>query len=147
MLTSVCAAPRWVDEMIAGRPYATADELLRTADHALGELTVADLDAALAGHPRIGAKPEGTAAEQSRREQSGVDAEDTALATALAEGNRAYAERFGRIYLVCASGRTGPELLTILRERLGHDQDPELAVTRSELGKINRLRLERMVSS
>ena len=147
VLTSVCAAPRWVHEMVAGRPYVTADDMLRTADHVLATLSVTDLDAALAGHPEIGAAPQGAAGEASRREQSGVDANDAALAEALASGNRAYEEKFGRIYLVCASGRSGPELLKILRGRLGNDPETELAVTRAELGKINRLRLERLVSS
>lgn len=146
LLAGVCAAPRWVDGMVGGRPYASVDVLLHTADRVLGELTVDDLDAALAGHPKIGATPSGAGAEQSRREQSGVDARDSAIIDALAEGNDAYAERFGRIYLVCASGRSGEDLLATLRERLGNDPETELEVTRDELGKINRLRLERLVT-
>lgn len=146
VLTSVCAAPRWVDEMLAARPYDSAEDMFRTADHVLTQLTEADLDSALAGHRKIG-ESRADADSQSRTEQSGVDADDTALAAALAAGNRAYLERFGRIYLVCASGRSGPELLSILRDRLGNDPVTELAVTRTELGKINRLRLERLVTS
>ena len=146
-LAAVCAAPRWVDAMIASRPFGSLDELLRQADDALDQLTAADLDAALAGHPKIGARPSGTGGEQSRREQSGVDPGDAELAEGLAEGNRAYEARFGRIYLVCASGLSGPELLAILRDRLDNDADTELVVTRAELGKINRLRLERLVTA
>jgi 2-oxo-4-hydroxy-4-carboxy-5-ureidoimidazoline decarboxylase len=146
-LSKICASPRWVDEMIAGRPYDTVDDLLNTADHVLDQLSEADLDAALAGHPKIGAAPTGREGEQSRREQSGVDAEDGQLTAALAEANVAYEEKFGRIYLVCATGRTGAELLTILHDRLENHPTTELRVTRGELGKINRLRLERMVAS
>lgn len=146
-LVAVCAAPRWVDAMIASRPYGSLDELLRQADDALDQLSVADLDAALAGHPKIGAQPSGPGGDQSRREQSGVDPDDAELAAALAEGNRAYEARFGRIYLVCASGRSGRELLAVLRTRLGNSADTELVVTRAELGQINRLRLERMVTA
>ncbi len=65
---------------------------------------------------------------------------------ALAEGNRAYEVKFGYVYLVCASGRSAPELLDILTERLSNDPDSERRVMRSELGKINRLRLERLLS-
>jgi len=147
VLRTVCTAPRWVDEMVAARPYASVADMIQTADHALAQLTEADLDAALAGHPKIGSTSTETGGAQSRREQSGVDASDAELAAALADGNRAYEERFGRIYLVCASGRSGPELLAILHERLRNDAVTELAVTRSELGKINRLRLERLVAS
>ena len=75
-----------------------------------------------------------------------MDASDAELAAALADGNRAYTERFGRIYLVCASGRSGSELLAILHERLQNDEAAELDVTKAELGKINRLRLERLVT-
>jgi 2-oxo-4-hydroxy-4-carboxy-5-ureidoimidazoline decarboxylase len=69
---------------------------------------------------------------------------DATLA-ALAEGNREYEARFGHVYLVCASGRTGEELVDVLRSRLGNDPAAERRVVREELGKINRLRLERLV--
>ena len=64
---------------------------------------------------------------------------------ALAEGNRAYEERFGHVYLVCATGRSGPELLAVLRSRLRNDPAYERTVVRDELGKINRLRLQRLL--
>jgi 2-oxo-4-hydroxy-4-carboxy-5-ureidoimidazoline decarboxylase len=113
----------------------------------MDQLPVGEVEAAVAAHPKIGAAPAGPEAADSRREQSGVDAGDADLASALAEGNRAYEQRFGRTYLVCASGRSGHELLAMLHERLGNDPGTELAVTRAELGKINRLRLERLVAS
>ena len=81
----------------------------------------------------------------SGREQAGVDRDDRALMQALADGNREYERRFGHIYLVCASGRSGAELLALLRGRLGNDPDAEWRVVRSELEKINRIRLERLL--
>lgn len=142
VLLEVCASPRWVDEVLAGWPFGTPGSLYAAADHALDRLTDSDLDDALAGHPRIGERAGG---EDSRREQAGVRGEETLAA--LAEGNREYEARFGHVYLVCASGRSGEELLAVLRSRLGNDARTERAVVREELGRINRLRLERLVAT
>ncbi|HZI96206.1 MAG TPA: 2-oxo-4-hydroxy-4-carboxy-5-ureidoimidazoline decarboxylase [Actinomycetales bacterium] len=138
-LQGVCASASWADTVAAARPFAERDDLYAAADDALAALREPDLDEALAGHPRIGER--GTSAD-SRREQSGVS---DASREALADGNRAYEERFGHVYLVCASGRTGDELLALLRERLSNDPTAERRVARDELGKINRLRLRRLV--
>lgn len=164
VLAEVCAAPPWIDAVRADRPYTGVSDLLTTSDRASAALDDEAMAAALAAHPRIGARPatEPTAATDTAsarpptadpvptisaaREQAGVDIADADLLAELAAANRAYEERFGRIYLVCASGRTGPELLAILGERLGNDDATELEVTRDELAKINRLRLERMVT-
>ncbi len=82
----------------------------------------------------------------SRREQSGVDADDAATKRALAEANLEYEQRFGHIYLVCASGRTGKELLALLRGRLQNEPEDEWQVVRTELQKINALRLQRLMA-
>jgi 2-oxo-4-hydroxy-4-carboxy-5-ureidoimidazoline decarboxylase len=103
---------------------------------------VPELQAALAGHPRIGAR---TGPGWSRGEQAGVDQADEPVAAALAAGNQEYEDRFGHIYLVCATGRSGPELLALLRERLGHDPDTEWDVVRAELAQINRIRLGKLI--
>ena len=79
----------------------------------------------------------------SAREQSGVTGQD--VRSALAEGNRAYEAKFGHIYLVCAAGRSGEELLAVLRARLDNDPSTERQVMRTELSKINRLRLAGLV--
>lgn len=138
-LHRVCASTSWVSAVVAARPFAAADELCSAADDALGALDEADLDQALSGHPRIG---ERSHSADSRREQAGVTG---ASRDALAEGNAAYEQRFGHVYLVCASGRTGDELLSVLRERLANDPATERLVVREELRKINRLRLRRLV--
>jgi 2-oxo-4-hydroxy-4-carboxy-5-ureidoimidazoline decarboxylase len=142
-LLACCSAARWAEELVSGRPYSSADEILARSDDATASLAPADLEQALAGHPRIGA---GAAAdERSRREQAGVLGADPATMTALAGGNEAYERRFGHIYLVCATGRSAPELLALLRERLGNDPGTERGVVRRELGKINRIRLRRLL--
>lgn len=142
-LYEVCSSPIWARRVLAGGPFRDDDALLDRADRVLAELPDAELDAALDGHPRIGAKADNAS---SAREQARVaDAEDSVKA-ALAQKNREYEDRFGYVYLVCASGRTAEELLAILTERLDNDPDTERRVMRSELGKINRLRLERLLS-
>jgi 2-oxo-4-hydroxy-4-carboxy-5-ureidoimidazoline decarboxylase len=134
-LLQVCAAPGWVEQVLAGRPYRDLDSLQARAAQALAQLSEDDLHTALAGHRRIGEGP-------GQGEQTGVDAGDRQLLAALQAGNRAYEARFGHVYLVCAAGRSGPELLELLHQRLGNDPQTEAQVVREELGRINALRLQ-----
>lgn len=142
-LLACCSSPEWAQALVAGRPYPSVDALLDTADTVLAGLPESEIDRALAGHPRIGERPD-TAA--SAREQAGVATAADAVRSALADGNRAYEARFGHIYLVCASGRTGGELLAILDERLGNDAETERRLMRTELAKINRIRLRALLA-
>ena len=137
-LRGVCASRRWVDLLAGAAPYGDLPSLLTAADAALAALDEADVDEALAAHPRIGERSDHAS---SQREQAGVGDE---VRAALAAGNREYEQRFGHVYLVCASGRSGEELLAVLRRRLGNDPAYERTVVRDELGKINRLRLQRL---
>ena len=137
--------------MAAARPYASAQDAVRQSSAIVAALAVTDLAEALAGHPRIGERSDadgGTsqAADWSRREQSGVDADDASTRRALAGANLEYEQRFGHIYLVYASGRTGEELLDVLRGRLRNEPEDEWQVVRTELQKINALRLERLMA-
>jgi 2-oxo-4-hydroxy-4-carboxy-5-ureidoimidazoline decarboxylase len=145
LLLRCCASRRWAEEVAAGRPYVGEEALLAAADAALARLGEADLDEALAGHARIGEPPSGADGSWSRREQSRVSAASDETLAALAEHNRAYEERFGHVYLVCATGMEAGELLAVLRRRLRNDAATERRVLRAELGKINRLRLGRLV--
>lgn len=131
---------RWAEEIADRRPYADADELRRAAAEAARPLTAGEVHAALAAHPRIGERT--AAGSRSRSEQSGVDTSDDALTAALHRGNEDYERRFGHVYLVSASGRTGEELLADLRSRLENPPDQELEVVAGELRKIAVLRLE-----
>ncbi|MCP2290279.1 2-oxo-4-hydroxy-4-carboxy-5-ureidoimidazoline decarboxylase [Nocardia amikacinitolerans] len=141
-LLACCASPAWVGGVLAGRPYGSAERLYEIADAVLAALPEDEIDRALAGHPRIG---ERTDSVTSAREQSGVAEATDAVRAALAEGNRAYEQRFGHRYLVCATGRSGAELLDLLTTRLRNDPATERAVMRAELAKINRIRLRRML--
>lgn len=146
-----CSAPGWAADMVAGRPYASAADAITQSSAIVAALTDAELGEALAGHPRIGDRPDpvrgaSLAARWSRQEQSGVEAGDTTISRALAQSNLDYEQRFGHIYLVCAAGRTGEELLAVLRARLRNDPDHEWHVVRTELQKINAIRLQRLLA-
>jgi 2-oxo-4-hydroxy-4-carboxy-5-ureidoimidazoline decarboxylase len=147
VLLDCCAAPRWATAVTAGRPYSSAAELYDAADAALNNLDEGEIDAALAGHPRIGAPPESGHSASSSREQSSVSGSRATTLAALAEGNREYEARFGHVYLVCADGRSGEELLAVLRQRLHNDPVTERATVRAELRKINRIRLGRLIGA
>ena len=138
----------WVHALATGRPYDDADQLLRTARALAGSWTPAEVEGALADHPRIGERPSGSgaAAIASAREQAGVDPADAELAEALRRGNAAYEQRFGRTYLARAKGRTGQELLALLQERLGNDPQDEYEVTIGELRDITLLRVKDLLS-
>jgi 2-oxo-4-hydroxy-4-carboxy-5-ureidoimidazoline decarboxylase len=143
VLLACCTSPRWAVRLAAGRPYRSAGDLYGEADRALRELGEADLQDALAGHPRIGERRDGDAV--SAGEQSAVGSADADTRAALAEGNRRYEERFGQVYLVAAGGREAGELLADLRARLDNDPEIEHAVLRAELAKINKSRLAGLV--
>lgn len=145
LLTTCLAVPRWVDALLSGRPYTDVNALLTACDAAT-PLLPDEVRAAMAAHPRIGEKASGsgTGANWSRSEQSGVD---SSTAAKFAAANAEYEQRFGHVYLVCASGRGGEELLDDLRGRLGNDPDTELTIAGRELAKIAKLRLEKAVSA
>ncbi|MEV4285223.1 2-oxo-4-hydroxy-4-carboxy-5-ureidoimidazoline decarboxylase [Nonomuraea bangladeshensis] len=147
-LRACCASTAFAARVAAGRPYGDLAGLLAAAEAAAGALAWPDVLEALAAHPRIGERPAGAGREAawSRQEQSGVGGGDGGdLRAALAEGNRAYEARFGHVYLVCATGLGGAELLARLRERLGNDEERERAAVRGELAKITRLRLVKLM--
>ncbi|CAN5247346.1 2-oxo-4-hydroxy-4-carboxy-5-ureidoimidazoline decarboxylase [soil metagenome] len=137
----------WAEAVAAARPYADAAALLAYADDLAATWTDEQVSAALADHLRIGEKHAGAGAgaDHSSREQAGVDAHDAEIQRRLAEGNAAYEERFDRIYLVRAAGRSAEEILTLLDERLTNDPATELRVTAGQLREIAVLRLQGLV--
>jgi 2-oxo-4-hydroxy-4-carboxy-5-ureidoimidazoline decarboxylase len=146
-LMACCAAPTWAGRVAARRPYVDAGALLAAAED-VRDLDDADVGAALAAHPRIGERATGDPPEaaSSRREQAGMDAAADDVRVAMAEGNVAYEQRFDRVFLICASGRSAEEMLAALRGRLGNDDATERRVVAEELSRITRLRLEKLVS-
>ncbi|QWF82912.1 2-oxo-4-hydroxy-4-carboxy-5-ureidoimidazoline decarboxylase [Amycolatopsis sp. CA-230715] len=141
LLTACLAVPRWVGALLGGRPYPDVDALAKAAE-AAEPLRADEIEVAIAAHPRIGAKTEKDSWSSS--EQSGVDDAEAAL---FRTANAEYETRFGHVYLVCASGRSGAELLADLRARLTNDPGTELAVAGAELAKIAKLRLRKAVTA
>jgi 2-oxo-4-hydroxy-4-carboxy-5-ureidoimidazoline decarboxylase len=140
--------PAWADRVLAGRPYADLGELEAAMVAASATITDDELERALARHPRIGERADATHhdAAHSTREQAGVDRADADLARRLEEGNRAYEERFGRVFIVRAAGRSGPEILDHLRLRLANSDELERAATIDQLTQIAVLRIREVLS-
>ncbi len=146
-LTACCDVPAWVDAVTAGRPYPDVDKLMATADTAARRFARTDVDRALQAHPRIGERASGPSTEAgwSRQEQSGVNPDEDTRA-ALLEGNRAYEQKFGRVFLICATGLSSDQVLASLHERLRNDAAAEESVVAEELRKIALLRLRKVVA-
>jgi OHCU decarboxylase len=146
VLAACCDVPSWVSTITAARPYHDLEALTKVADEAARALSDDEVAQALAAHPRIGDRAEGrtTEAAWSRKEQSGVG-DDPATRAALTAGNHAYEDRFGRVFLICATGLTAGQMLTNLRTRLTNDPTTEAAVVREELRKIALLRLTKVL--
>lgn len=139
---------RWIDEIAAARPFTTLDQLFSQALNAASPFTPAEVAAAMAHHPRIGERAAGNSAEAtlSRREQSSVDPSNTELARSLADGNRAYEEKFGQVFLIRAAGRTPQEILAVLQKRLGNTPEQEAPIVAQQLREIAVLRLKGVMS-
>ncbi|RMI41210.1 2-oxo-4-hydroxy-4-carboxy-5-ureidoimidazoline decarboxylase [Actinomadura harenae] len=146
-LLTCCASRRWAVEVAGGRPYASLAALAEASGKALQDLDWTDVLEALAAHPRIGERVAGGEREArwSRGEQAGAAGGGDAVQAALVEGNRAYEERFGHVFLICATGKTAEEILADLRVRRGNDDGTEVAAVRSELAAITALRLAKLI--
>ena len=147
-LRSCNAAPSFTVEVLAGRPYPDADTLVARAEQVARALPWHEVAEALAAHPRIGDRVAGSSAEAaaSRREQASMGGADDDVRTALADGNRAYEERFGHVFLIRAAGRSPEEMLAELRRRLANDPAAERVEVTEQLAQITGLRVKGLVS-
>lgn len=144
-----CGSTRWAKDMAAGRPYTNPPALLRAADAAMDRLTTPDWLEAFAHHPRIGEKNlsqpmYATTKELSNKEQSGMATATKQVREAFADANEEYERRFGRVFLICAMGKTADQMLAALRERLKNDDTTEMTNAIREQRLITRLRLEKL---
>lgn len=141
--------PRWIDAIVGGRPYRETSALLEAADAAAREWSPAEIEAALAQHPRIGERPTGNDAESvaSRAEQSTAAASDAATLAAIRDGNAAYEARFDRVFLIRAAGRGADEILAELTRRMANTPAAEEREVAEELRQIAMLRLQQAVTS
>ncbi len=145
-----CASRAFARAIVAGRPYREPGALHAAVVTAFTALSWADILEGMSAHPRIGDRAAPAARAGSRgwsaAEQSGAAAAGEAVRRGLADGNLAYEERFGHVFLICATGLSGAEMLTQLRARLAHDDSTERTVVRRELLKITQLRMAKLLS-
>ncbi|QRO02178.1 2-oxo-4-hydroxy-4-carboxy-5-ureidoimidazoline decarboxylase [Archangium violaceum] len=147
-----CGSQRWAEAMARARPFQNQEALFAEASWLWSQTGPEDWREAMLHHPRIGdvsklrEKFKATGA-WSEQEQRGMEGAGEDVIQALAEGNRAYEERFGFIFLVCATGKSAAEMLALLRERMNNAPDQELKVAADEQAKITRIRLEKLLAS
>lgn len=152
LLHRCCGSRRWVQEMAAARPFATVDQLLRKAEEIWQKLSEDDWKEAFAHHPKIGdlgslRQKFAQTASWSENEQAGVRSASEEIVRRLAEGNRLYEQKFGYIFIVCATGKSAEEMLMLLERRLHHSHEEEIVVAANEQARIMRLRLEKVLSN
>lgn len=150
-LMRCCGCLAWADAVVARRPFADEAALLSAADEEWARTSEAHWREAMTHHPRIGDVSKlrekfAATATWSSQEQQGVGAASEETLHALAEGNRAYEDRFGFIFLVCATGKGADEMLALLRSRLDNPLPDELRIAAGEQAKITRIRLEKLLS-
>jgi 2-oxo-4-hydroxy-4-carboxy-5-ureidoimidazoline decarboxylase len=147
-----CGSSTWAHAIVARRPLLSEELLLSASDEVWWSLAESDWTEAFQSHPRIGEVPAQESGKNiasqastiwSQQEQQQVSDGSDSAKTALAEGNREYQRRFNRIFLVCATGRSPEEILTILQQRLKNDEPTELRETAEQLRQIAQIRLRK----
>jgi len=149
-LEACCASSKWVTAMLAGRPFDSPEAVLAASDAAWAKTGPDDWKEAFLAHPRIGEKkataPQSVMARRwSAREQQGMSAATDEEKLAMVDANRAYEERFGFRYIVCATGKTAAEMVAFAQRRLTSTVDEELRVAAAQQHEITRLRLEKLL--
>ncbi|MEM1188099.1 MAG: 2-oxo-4-hydroxy-4-carboxy-5-ureidoimidazoline decarboxylase [Pseudomonadota bacterium] len=150
VLRDCCVSHRWIDAVVAARPFLSEDALRSAAGQYWDQLSEADWLEAFEGHPKIGdvsslREKYASSAGLAAHEQSGVAGAGEAVLERLARGNKAYEERFGFIFIVCATGRSAAEMGDLLEARLHNTRDDELRIAAGEQRKILMIRLEKLL--
>jgi 2-oxo-4-hydroxy-4-carboxy-5-ureidoimidazoline decarboxylase len=150
-ILSCCGARAWAACLAGKRPFANEQPLFAAADECWQHLPEADWLEAFRSHPRIGEqhaekKTTAVSAAWSRSEQSRMNEADAAILQRMQDGHRQYEERFGRIFIVCASGKQPAEMLSILERRLGNDPALELQESAAQQQQIMQLRLRKWLA-
>jgi len=150
-LLQCCGSSRWARQMSNERPYSTLDNLITHAHQVWWALTTDDWLEAFRSHPKIGEKKasdkvSAQSQQWSGQEQAGVSNASRQTVDSLAEFNRDYEQKFGFIFIICATGKTSGEMLAAIQERIAHDYDTELRLAAAEQVKITELRLRKLLS-
>lgn len=150
-LEKCCGAERWINKMLSVFPVLDEEELLNTADEKWAECTEADWLKAFTHHPKIGdvdslKKKFASTAAWASGEQAGVQTASDKIILELAKANKDYEQKFGFIFIVCATGKSASEMLELLKARMHHDREYELHIAAAEQAKITRLRLKKLLA-
>jgi 2-oxo-4-hydroxy-4-carboxy-5-ureidoimidazoline decarboxylase len=150
-ILACCGSEAWAHQLVARRPILDASSLVAASDEIWGRLSPEDWLQAFSKHPRIGerkapAEAASTSAIWSAQEQQSVAAAGESIQAALAQGNLKYEQRFGRVFIVCATGKSAAEMLEILSMRLRNDGATELHEAAEEQRKITNIRLKKWLS-
>ena len=150
-LLKCCGSSSWARQLAAQKPFDNVEELMTAAEQIWWSLGEQDWLEAFSAHPQIGGRKaqtpqEAQAQNWSEQEQAGARGIDDATLDKLAGANHVYEEKFGYIFIVCATGKTAAEMLSLLRARLVNEAGIELRNAADEQRKITQLRLEKLLS-
>lgn len=151
-LLKCCGSKSWTKRLLHQRPFTSMEDLTAKADQVWWSLESADWLEAFLSHPKIGEKKAAAdtarlAREWSANEQSGMRDSSAATVDELARFNRVYEDKFGFIFIVCASGKSSEEMLAILKDRVTNEREDELQIAAGEQAKITQLRLRKLLES
>ena len=148
-LLKCCGSTKWVENILAARPYSSVANLFELAEKIWLELSKDDYLEAFAAHPKIGQSkiPEKAKNTENwtQKEQAGMMSADVQTKLELVKQNRKYEEKFGYIFIVCATGKSASGMLELLRIRLENSSETELKIAAGEQMKITNLRLNKML--
>ncbi|CAN5176000.1 2-oxo-4-hydroxy-4-carboxy-5-ureidoimidazoline decarboxylase [soil metagenome] len=149
LLTQCCGASVWVDKMLKALPVEDLVDLMETAEEKWYECNKADWKEAFSHHPKIGdinslKEKFASTAKWAAGEQSGVNNTADDILNNLSQGNRKYEEKFGYIFIVCATGKSAEQMNLLLRERINNDTAEEIKIAAEEQNKITMLRLQKL---
>ncbi|PSL25431.1 2-oxo-4-hydroxy-4-carboxy-5-ureidoimidazoline decarboxylase [Chitinophaga ginsengisoli] len=151
-LSTCCGATAWIEKMKKEFPVKDEATLLAAAAKHWHECTEQDWREAFSHHPKIGdlhslQQKFATTAQWASREQAGTIDASTVILQAFAKGNKLYEDKFGYIFIVCATGKSAPEMLSILTERLKNSPEEEIKIAMQEQEKITAIRLKKLLSA
>lgn len=150
MFGDCCGSATWASMMTMVRPYASEDEVMNIAAAVWNDLQTEDWLEAFKAHPKIGEEKaastqQARSAEWSAGEQAGMSSAHDLLKQELAAANREYHEKFGFIFIVCATGKGAEEMLELCRTRLRNARAAEIAIAAGEQQKITEIRLRKLL--
>lgn len=149
-LSHCCVAPRWIEGMLAARPFNNREQLLSTANTVWQRLDEDDYLAAFEGHPQIGdlstlSEKYAATASKAGHEQSGMCQANTSTLEKMITLNNDYLHKFGFIFIVCATGKSAEQMLALIEQRINNNRAEELQIAAGEQAKITQIRLENLL--